>query len=133
ENFTGTPVRVTRTESGTEPLPTLNVFYFNIPNNDRLLEYWNTVEDRLFKIRHCMNIQGVVRQLPLFEPPIDPALLVKAAAAAVDLSSALGDVAAPMPAYRFATLRQTASELCGEVKALGAALLAALEARDGDA
>ncbi len=28
-----------------------------------------------------MNIEGVVRQLPLFEPPIDPALLVKAAAA----------------------------------------------------
>jgi hypothetical protein len=36
-----------------------------------------------------MNIQGVVRQLPLFEPPIDPALLVQAAAAGIDLGSVL--------------------------------------------
>jgi len=28
---------------------------------------------RLYKIRHCMNIEGVVRQLPLFDPPIDRA------------------------------------------------------------
>ena len=41
------------------------------------LDIGTTVADRLFKIRHCMNIQGVVRQLPLFEPPIDPALLVR--------------------------------------------------------
>ena len=115
------------------PLPIPQMLYFCVPPNDMLLSYWDTVAGRLFKIRHCMNIEGVVRQLPLFEPPIDPALLVKAAAAGIDLSSALGDVAAPMPAYRFATLRQTASELCAEVKALGAALLAALEARDGDA
>ena len=41
-----------------------------MPQNDKLLGYWDTVADRLFKIRHCMNIEGVVRQLPLFEPPI---------------------------------------------------------------
>src|SRR5262249_47283048 len=56
--------------------PTL---YFCIPQNDKLLSYWDTVADRLFKVRHCMNIEGVVRQLPLFDPPIDPALLVQAA------------------------------------------------------
>ena len=31
--------------------------------NDKLLGYWDTVADRLFKIRHCMNIEGQVRQL----------------------------------------------------------------------
>lgn len=35
--------------------------YFCIPRNDKLLGYWDTVADRLFKIRHCMNIAGVVR------------------------------------------------------------------------
>ena len=55
--------------------------YFCIPRNDKLLGYWDTVADRLFKIRNCMNIEGVVRQLPLFDPPIDPGMLVKAAAA----------------------------------------------------
>jgi peptidoglycan hydrolase-like protein with peptidoglycan-binding domain len=132
ENFTGTPVRVTRTPSGTEPLPSLNVFYFGIPNNDRLLAYWDTVEDRLFKIRHCMNIAGVVRQLPLFEPPIDPALLVKAAAAGVDLSSVLADVTAAPGPYRFQRLSQKSLELCSEVRALGDKLLSALEKSDAE-
>ena len=132
ENFTGTPVQVTRTQSGTEPLPTLNVFYFGIPNNDRLLTYWDTVEDRLFKIRHCMNIQGVVRQLPLFEPPIDPALLVKAAAAGVDLSGVIADLAlAPAP-YRFRQMSQKALEFCAEVRSLGDKLLNILEKGDAE-
>src|SRR5262249_42755551 len=47
------------------------MLYFSVPRNDKLLAYWDTVADRLFKIRHCMNIEGVVRQLPLFEPPIE--------------------------------------------------------------
>jgi len=36
--------------------------------------------DRLFKIRHCMNIDGIVQELPLFPDPIDPRLLVEARA-----------------------------------------------------
>ena len=51
-------------------------FYFKIPPNDKLLGYWTTVADRLFKLRHCQNIQGVTRQLALFDAPIDPGLLI---------------------------------------------------------
>ena len=51
-----------------------NAPYFCVPPNDILLGYWDTVDDRLYKIRHCMNIQGVVEQLSLFAPPINPAL-----------------------------------------------------------
>src|SRR5215470_20453215 len=72
-------------------------FYFCIPENDVLLGYWDTVADRLFKVRNCMNIEATVRQLPLFAPPIDPALLVRAAAQGVDLSSVLSDINAPLP------------------------------------
>ncbi|WP_308636277.1 Tc toxin subunit A-related protein [Paenibacillus silvisoli] len=132
ENFTGTPIQVIRTDEGAEPLPNLDIFYFGIPKNDVLLEYWNTVEDRLFKIRHGMNIDGVVRQLPLFEPEIDPALLVKAAAAGVDLSSVLSEVTAELGHYRFQRLAQKAVELCGEVRALGEKLLASLEKKDAE-
>ena len=119
-------------EPSTNPPPGLETLYFCIPENDKLLGYWDTVADRLFKIRHCMNIEGVVRQLPLFEPPIDPALLVKAAAAGVDISSALNDMNAPLPHYRFNVMVQKASELCSDVKALGGALLAALEKKDAE-
>ena len=107
--------------------------YFCFPPNEKLLGYWDTVADRLFKIRHCMNIEGVVRQLPLFQPPIDPALLVRAAAAGVDLSSALNDLYAPLPKYRFRVLVQKAQDICQEVKSLGAALLSALEKKDAEA
>ncbi len=51
--------------------------YFCVPRNDKLLSYWDTVADRLFKIRNSLNIQGIFRQLPLFEPPIDPAMLAQ--------------------------------------------------------
>jgi Tc toxin complex TcA C-terminal TcB-binding domain len=79
-----------------------------------------------------MNIEGVVRELPLFEPPIPPGLLVQAAATGVDISSAVNDLSAPLPFYRFQVLSQKASELAAEVKGLGAALLSALEKRDAE-
>ena len=107
--------------------------YFCIPHNEEMLEYWDTISDRLFKVRHCMNIEGMVRQLPLFEPPINPALLVKAAAAGLDIGSVLQDLYAPTPHYRFQMMLQKAQELCGEVKALGAALLSVLEKKDAEA
>ena len=34
-----------------------------------------------------MNIAGVVRPLALYDPPIDPGMLVKAAAAGIDIGS----------------------------------------------
>lgn len=104
--------------------------YFCLPKNDKMLGYWSLVADRLFKIRHCMNIDGIERQLPIFEPPIDPALLVQAAAQGVDISSVLNDLSAPLPIYRFNTLAQKAAEFCNEVRSLGNSLLSALEKRD---
>src|SRR5260370_1972981 len=82
-------------------------FYFCIPQNDKLLGYWDTVEDRLFKIRHCMNIEGVVRQLPLFEPPTDPALLVRATALASSSTPAPHALYAPPPSHPFASILTT--------------------------
>jgi hypothetical protein len=107
--------------------------YFCYPPNDILLGYWNTVDDRLYKIRHCMNIQGVVEQVPLFSPPISPALLVAAAAEGVDLSSVLSNINSGASFYRFSFMMQKALELCAEVRSFGAALLAALEKQDGEA
>jgi peptidoglycan hydrolase-like protein with peptidoglycan-binding domain len=115
------------------PLPTTSVLYFCIPKNEELSAYWDTVADRLFKIRNCMNIEGVVRQLALFEPPINPALLVQAAAAGIDISSVLSDLYAPLPHYRFQVMLQKAMEFCADVRSLGAALLSALEKQDAEA
>ncbi len=106
--------------------------YFCIPQNDNLLMYWDTVADRLFKIRHCMNIEGVVRQLPLFDPPIDPGMLVKAAAAGLDIGSVINNINQPVSNVRGQLLLQKALEICNEVKALGNALLSAMEKGDAE-
>jgi Tc toxin complex TcA C-terminal TcB-binding domain/Neuraminidase-like domain/Salmonella virulence plasmid 28.1kDa A protein len=119
-------------ENGGEAAPLPRLLYFCIPQNEKMLGYWDTVADRLYKIRNCMNIEGVVRQLALFEPPIDPGALVKAIAGGVDISSALADLNAPLPLYRFNVLLQKANEVCNDVKALGNALLVALEKQDAE-
>jgi len=106
--------------------------YFCIPNNPKLMEYWDTVADRLFKIRHCLNIEGVFRKLSLFEPSIDPALLVQAAAQGLSIGNVLNDLGTPMPNYRFNYLLQKALEVTSEIKSLGNALLSALEKKDGE-
>lgn len=107
--------------------------YFCVPPNDKLLAKWDLVADRLFKIRHCQNIEGGVLQLPLLSLPIDPAILVRAQAMGVDIQDVLNQLPMPLPHYRFHILLQKATELCGELRSLGSALLSALEKRDGEA
>ncbi|MEU1229847.1 neuraminidase-like domain-containing protein [Streptomyces sp. NPDC005828] len=126
---------------GTEPPPTRIapglglgwLTYFRIPPNDKLLGYWDTVEDRLYKIRHCQDIEGVQRAFELFGAPLDPALLVGAVASGADLASVPEDLGGPLPHYRFTTMVAKAREYTSEVKSFGALLLAALEKRDAEA
>ena len=107
--------------------------YFCVPRNEKMLGYWDTVADRLFKIRNSLNIKGVFRQLALFEPPIDPAMLARATAAGVDVGAIMNGRNQPLPLVRFQLLAQKASEIIQEVKSLGNNLLSAMEKEDGEA
>jgi Tc toxin complex TcA C-terminal TcB-binding domain len=106
--------------------------YFAVPPNPNLLGYWDVVADRLFKIRNSENIQGVAQQLPLFDPPINPGMLVKAAAAGLDVGSIVSGVNQPIGPVRAPLLIQKALEIAGEVRSLGNALLSALEKSDAE-
>ncbi|PVH70855.1 hypothetical protein DL98DRAFT_597442 [Cadophora sp. DSE1049] len=106
--------------------------YFCIPNNLNLTAVGDLIDDRLYKIRHCQDINGVFRIPPLFEPKIDPGLLVQAAAAGISIASALSDLNSPMPNYRFFLLLQKALELCGELKGLGGQYLSTKEKIDNE-
>jgi hypothetical protein len=115
------------------PAPiTVSSLYFCIPPNENLLQYWDLVADRLFKIRHCQNIDGVESILALFSPPIDPGALVRAVAGGLDISSFLAGLGAPLPNYRFNVMTRKATELVQEVSALGNSLLQALEKRNAE-
>lgn len=117
---------------GTTSILGMATLYFCVPTNPELDKKWDMVADRLFKIRNCMNITGVVRRLPLFEPPIDPAMLVRAAAAGVDLSSVIASLNAPPPIHRFRFLVRRAIGLAEQLRSFGAAALSALERRDSE-
>lgn len=107
--------------------------YFGVPPNEQLLAYWDTVADRLFKIRNSLNLQGVFRQLPLFEPPIDPAMLARAAAAGLDVNAIINGLTQPPPHQRFAVLHQQAMAAAQSAAALGSALLSFTEKEDAEA
>jgi hypothetical protein len=111
-------------------LPSPQTFYFKIPSNAKLLGYWTTAADRLYKLRHCRNIAGAPLELALFDAPIDPGLLIAAQAAGVDLSSALSDLGAPLPHYRFNSLYPQVVDFVNAVRAYGSALQSALEKTD---
>ena len=120
-----------RKGEGNVPLQT---FYFCLPNNDQLLKYWDNIADRLFKIRNCQNIDGLSRQLSLYESPIDPALLVRAKAMGISMESFLSQVyGSKRPLHRFAYMVQKTNEFLGDVKVLGGAMLSALEKKDAEA
>ena len=106
--------------------------YFCIPPNPKLVGYWDTVADRLFKIRNSENFQGTVRQLPLYDPPLDPGVLVKAAAAGLDIASIVSGANQPIGPVRAPLLIQKALEVASEVRSLGNALLASIEKGEGE-
>lgn len=106
---------------------------FCVPENGEFISFWDRVEDRLFKIRHSLNIEGIFRQLPLFQPPLDVRALVQAfASGGRDIGSLLSDLNVPVPHYRYSFMLDRAKEMIGNVKDLGSALLSALESRDAE-
>ncbi|MCX7568167.1 neuraminidase-like domain-containing protein [Sulfitobacter sp. F26169L] len=105
---------------------------FCIPENEKLGKFWDRVEDRLFKIHNCMNIDGVKRPLALFAPRIDPAMLVRARAAGLSLDDILGSNAAESPPFRFRFLLERARAAVGLTQSLGGALQAALSGHSAE-
>ena len=105
---------------------------FCVPRNKELALYWDRVEDRLYKIRHCMNIKGVRRQLALFAPEIDPRLLVRAKAAGLSIDDVLSSISGNLPPYRFSYLIEKAKSYAATVQGFGSALLSALEKKDAE-
>ena len=101
------------------------------PRNEGFLVLWDKVDDRLFKIRHCLNIDGVFRRLPLFEPPIDPGALIAAVAHGASLSD-LEPTRWVSPHLRFATMLAMARSVAQRAQQLSDSLQRALQARDAE-
>lgn len=108
---------------------------FCVPKNDLLLARWDVVEDRLFKIRNSLDLDGNPLLLPLFAPPIDPLALVRAAAASGS-SGGFAPLATKPPThqvFRFPTLVGNARAVVGDLQMLGGELEQALAAQSSEA
>lgn len=109
-----------------------SMFYFSVPRNETLFAYWDTIADRLYKIRNSLNIQGVKRTLALFAPPIDPGMLVKARAMGISIDSILNSTNEKMSIYRFRVIVKLAIDMAKEASQMGRDLLTILEKKDAE-
>lgn len=109
-----------------------SMFYFSVPRNDTLFSYWDTIADRLYKIRNSLNIQGVKRTLALFAPPIDPGMLIKARAMGISIDTILNSTTEKMPIYRFRVIVKLAVDMAKDACQMGRDLLAVLEKQDAE-
>ena len=105
---------------------------FCVPRNKDLMKIWDRIEDRLYKIHNCRNIDGERVDMALFAPEIDPMALVRARAAGLSLSDILGASAGNLPPYRFSYLISKAREYTSLVQGFGAKLQGAIERKDGE-
>lgn len=116
----------------TAPINYIPDLYFGLPENELFLSYWDTVKERLYFIRHGLNIDGIRQKLALFQPAIDPAKLVEQIASGASISDALTNLQATIPYYRFAVMIQLAKNTTQTVMQFGQSLLAVLEKKDAE-
>ena len=105
---------------------------FVVPENEKLLELWDIADDRLYKIRNCLNINGQPQPLALFQPPIDPMALIRAAAAGSNLMALASQLQPQVPYYRFSAMVSGAASAVETLRAFGTSMLQALEQNDAE-
>lgn len=122
--------------TSSEPIPNdgegIPDLYFCVPHNDKLLEYWDILAERLFNLRNCRDIEGVQRTLSLYGRRIDPGLLVRAKAQGIDIDVLLGYVSAPLPRFRFRAMLQRAREAVDRASSFGQSLLSTIERKESE-
>ncbi|KAL9473556.1 hypothetical protein ACSS6W_007936 [Trichoderma asperelloides] len=109
--------------------------YFCLPGNPFMVNLRTLIDDRLYKIRNGLDIDGVKRTLALWEPPIDTAVVVRANAlrAMAGLAPPGADPDAPVPKYRFSYVIRRAQEVAKQLRRTESRLLMIKEKKDAAA
>ncbi|MEM8907533.1 MAG: hypothetical protein AAGD05_06785, partial [Bacteroidota bacterium] len=103
---------------------------FKVPTNNQLKSLWTTVKDRLYKLRHGLNINGE-RQMPsAFAPTRNPAgMLATAHSGNMNFDQNPG-LEGDTPNYRFKDLFPHAQSMVETVIQFGSQLYSALQQKD---
>ncbi|KAF2727011.1 hypothetical protein EJ04DRAFT_596291 [Polyplosphaeria fusca] len=111
--------------------------YFCLPANPKYKQLRDVLEDRFYKTRNSLDINGRPIVYSIDEPYLDPARLLagygftSGPGGVLDLLS--GSQNAPVPYARFQITVGRALEMCTEVRSMMEQLLAVREKRDGEA
>jgi hypothetical protein len=100
------------------------------PMNSELVMHWDTVESRLYNLRHNFTLDGKPLQLPLFAAPLDPRALLAAYANGGAGGGAGSLLAQEVPHFRYAVMAPRASMAVETLIQFGNTLLSILERKD---
>lgn len=103
---------------------------FMAPVNSQLLGYWNTLDSRLYNLRHQLTIDGLPMTVPLYAPPVNPTVLMAQSVQGGSLISASSGMTATIPPYRFTTMLQSARAAVSTLSQFGQTLLSYYERKD---
>ncbi len=103
---------------------------FMAPVNSQLLGYWNTIDSRLYNLRHQLTIDGLPMTVPLYAPPVNPTLLMEQSVQGGSLISVSTGMTVTIPPYRFTTMLQSARAAVATLSQFGQTLLSYYERKD---
>ncbi|EQA1624955.1 neuraminidase-like domain-containing protein [Enterobacter asburiae] len=99
--------------------------------NEKLVNYWQTLEQRLFNLRNNMSIDGQPLSLPIFASPASPDSLLSAAVSGFRGGSSLPGSFKTV--YRFPVMLRNAREMAEQLAQFGTTLLSLTERQDESA
>ncbi|MQB53821.1 neuraminidase-like domain-containing protein [Rahnella sp. RcJ3] len=100
---------------------------FIAPLNVQLLAFWETLNARLFNLRHYLSINGQPMSLSLYAPPANPTQLMQQRAQGGSLLQVAGGAAINIPAYRFRVLLPGLYNAISTLTQFGSSLLSFYE------
>jgi len=103
---------------------------FMAPVNSQLLGCWNTLDSRLYNLRHQLTIDGLPMTVPLYAPPVNPTVLMEQSVQGGSLIAASSGMTANIPPYRFTTMLQSARAAVSTLSQFGQTLLSYYERKD---
>lgn len=103
---------------------------FMAPVNSQLLGYWNTLDSRLYNLRHQLTIDGLPMTVPLYAPPVNPTVLMEQSVQGGSLIGTSSGMTVTVPPYRFTTMLQSARAAVSTLSQFGQTLLSYYERKE---
>ncbi|WP_036770905.1 neuraminidase-like domain-containing protein [Photorhabdus australis] len=99
--------------------------------NEVMLSYWQTLEQRLYNLRHNFSIDGQPLHLPIYATPEDPKTLLSAAVANSQDSGNLPSEFIPL--WHFPQMLENARSMVSQLTQFGSTLQNIIERQDAEA